>query len=46
MYHIKPVIPLECFRIVTHSNAASFPIKSCLDKTNNIFLTQKLRRFT
>ena len=47
MYHIKPVITLECFRIVTYSYAASFSIKTCLNKTNNIFfLTQKLRRFT
>ena len=37
MYHIKLVIPLERFRIVTHSLAASFSIKICLDKTNNIF---------
>ena len=34
MYHIKLVIPLERFRIVTHSHAASFSIKTCLDKTN------------
>ena len=37
MYHIKPVITLERFRIVTYSYAASFSIKTCLDKTNNIF---------
>ena len=37
MYHIKLVIPLERFRIVTHSHAASFSIKTCLDKINNIF---------
>ena len=37
MYHIKLVIPLERFRIVTHGHAASFSIKTCLDKTNNVF---------
>ena len=37
MYHIKPVISLEPFRIVTHSYAASLSTKVCLDKTNNIF---------
>ena len=37
MYHIKPVIPLERFHIVTHSYTASFSINTCLDKTNNIF---------
>ena len=37
MYHIKLVIPLERFRIVTYSYAASVSIKTCLDKTNNIF---------
>ena len=36
MYHIKLVIPLETFRIVTHSYAASVSIKTYLDKTNNI----------
>ena len=38
MYHIKPVIALERFHIVTHSYAAPFCLdKTCLDKTNNIF---------
>ena len=37
MYHIKLVIPLEHFRIVTHSYAASVSIKTCLDKIKNIF---------
>ena len=36
MYHIKPVIPLERFCIVTHSYTASFLIKTCLDKTKDI----------
>ena len=37
MYHIKSVIPLGRFRIVTYSYE-SFPlIKTCLDKTKNIF---------
>ena len=37
MYHIKLVIPLERFCIVTHSYAASFLIiKTCLDKTKDI----------
>ena len=42
MYQVKLVIPQERFRIVTHSYAASFSIKTCLDKAINIFLTQKL----
>ena len=33
MYHVKLVITLECFRIVTHSHAASFSIKACFDIT-------------
>ena len=33
MYHIKPVIALERFRIVTYSYTAPFSIKKCLDKT-------------
>ena len=33
MYQIKPIIPAERFRIATHSYAASFSIKTCLDKT-------------
>ena len=37
MYQIKPVIALEHFRIVTLIYAASFSIKTCLDKTNNVF---------
>ena len=46
MYLIKPVIALERFGIVTHSYADSLSIKTCLEKTNNFFLTEKLRRFT
>ena len=42
MYHIKPVITLERFRIVTYSYAASFSIKTCLDKINNIFKTEAI----
>ena len=41
MYHIKPVIQLERFCIVTQSYAASFSIKTCLHKTNNIFFDSK-----
>ena len=37
MYHIKRVIALECFHIVTHSYAASLSIKTCLHKTNIVF---------
>ena len=37
MYQVKLVIPQERFRIVTHSYAASFSIKTCLDKAINIF---------
>ena len=37
MYQIKPVIALDHFRIVTHSYAGTFSIKTCLDKTNNFF---------
>ena len=37
MYHIKPIIALERFRIGTHSYAVSFSIKTCLDKANIIF---------
>ena len=37
MYHIKPVISLEPFRIVRHSYAVSLSTKVCLDKINNIF---------
>ena len=37
MYHINFVIPPKRIRIVTHSSAAPFSIKTCLDKTNNIF---------
>ena len=40
MYHIKPFIPLERFRIVTHSYVASFSIKTCLDKITT-FLDSK-----
>ena len=36
MYHIKLVIPLERFRIVTHSYAASFSIKTCLDSKTKV----------
>ena len=37
MYHIKPIIALERFRIGTHSYAVSFSMKTCLDKANIIF---------
>ena len=37
MYHIKAVRAVERFHIVTHSYPASLSIKTCLDKTNNIF---------
>ena len=37
MYHIKYAISLARFRIVTYSYAAILSIKTCLDKTNNIF---------
>ena len=37
MHHIKAAIPLERFRIVTHSYVAPFSIKTCLDKTFNVF---------
>ena len=46
MYHLKPVTALERFRIVMYSYAAPYSIKACLDETNDIFLTQKLRQFT
>ena len=34
---MKPDTALERFRIITRSYAASFSIKTYLDKTNNIF---------
>ena len=37
MYNIKSVIALEGFHKVIHDYAASFSIKTCLDKINNIF---------
>ena len=40
MWHIKPVTVLESFWIVTHSYAASYSIKACLDKTTDIFNTK------
>ena len=43
MYHIKPVIALERFCIITHSYAAYFSIKTCLDKTNSIFNSKTKR---
>ena len=45
MYHIKPIIALEPFGIVTHSYAASFSIETPFMKLKT-FLSQKLRRFT
>ena len=41
MCHMKLVIPLERFRIVAHSHKASFSIKTCLDKTTNLFRLKK-----
>ena len=35
MYHIKPVIPVERFRIVTEP---LFQKKTCVDKTNIFWL--------
>ena len=46
MYRIKDAIALERFCIVNNSHAVSFSIKTRFDETNNIFLTQKLRRST
>ena len=37
MYHIKSIIPLEHFRMVTHSYAASFSIKRVLIKLTTFF---------
>ena len=39
--HIVDVIGLERFRIVTHSNAASFSRKVILCETNNIFYSRE-----
>ena len=41
VYHIKAVTVLERFRLATCSYAASFSIKTYLDKTNNLFLNSK-----
>ena len=45
MYHIKPALAREGFRIVTHRCAASFSIKPRLENEQK-FLTQGLRRLT
>ena len=37
MYSIKSVIALEDFRKVIHNYAASFSIKTCLDKLTTFF---------
>ena len=41
MLEIVDVIALERFRIVTHSNAASFSRKATLCETNNIFYSRE-----
>ena len=35
MYCIELAIELERICIIKHSNAASFPIKTCFDETKN-----------
>ena len=43
MYHIKPLIALERFSIVTHIYPASLSIKTCLDKKLTTFFNSKTK---
>ena len=43
MYRSKLFIEPERFRTVTHSYAASFSIKTCLDKSLTTFFTPKAK---